>query len=247
VNGTLKIYAYSLSNSEFLGNDGKIATFQLELGKDPGIFNLTNTKAKMVNVNGEELTLSTVDGIVCIVTPKAEISTPNINYGHIPIRSSYTRSLTVKNTGNAALTIKEILFSDETLSCPSFTEKIVDAGSSTSFSIVYNPIEAGAVSFTVTVVSNAGNGNQKATITADPYSVNELHLDKVSAYCDSVINYNIKINNMDIPLYKEEVIGKIEIKDKQGNTLTSYDLYSKKDILPLSFFDMFLSYLKLLF
>ena len=197
VNGTLKIYAYSLSNSEFLGNEGKIATFQLRLGTNPGIFTLANTKAKMVNIQGEELALSTVNGIVCIVTPKAEISTPNINYGHIPIRSSYTRYLTVKNTGNAALTIKELLFSDETLSCPSFTEKIVDAGSSTSFSIVYNPIEAGAVSYTVTVVSNAGNGNQKATITADPYSVNELHLDVVSAYCDSIIDYNIKINNMD--------------------------------------------------
>lgn len=197
VNGTLKIYAYSLSNSEFQGNEGKIATFQLRLGTNPGMFTLANTKAKMVNIQGEELALSTVNGIVCIVTPKAEISTHNINYGHIPIRSPYTRYLTVKNTGNAALTIKELLFSDETLSCPSFTEKIVDAGSSTSFSIVYNPIEAGAVSYTVTVVSNAGNGNQKATITADPYSVNELHLDMVSAYCDSIIDYNIKINNMD--------------------------------------------------
>lgn len=197
VNGTLKIYAYSLSNSEFQGNEGKIATFQLRLGTNPGMFTLANTKAKMVNIQGEELALSTVNGIVCIVTPKAEISTPNINYGHIPIRSSYTRSLTVKNIGNADLTIKELLFSDETLSCPSFAEKVVSAGSSTSFSIVYNPIEAGAVSYTVTVVSNAGNGNQKATITADPYSVNELHLDKVSAYCDSVINYNIKLNNMD--------------------------------------------------
>lgn len=197
VNGTLKIYAYSLSNSEFQGNEGKIATFQLRLGTNPGMFTLANTKAKMVNIQGEELALSTVNGIVCIVTPKAEISTPNINYGHIPIRSSYTRSLTVKNIGNADLTIKELLFSDETLSCPSFAEKVVSAGSSTSFSIVYNPIEAGAVSYTVTVVSNAGNGNQKATITADPYSVNELHLDKVSAYCDSIIDYNIMINNMD--------------------------------------------------
>ena len=38
VNGVLKIYAFSLSNSEFQDNDGKIASFQLKFGTNPGIF-----------------------------------------------------------------------------------------------------------------------------------------------------------------------------------------------------------------
>ena len=46
-------------------------------------------------------------------------------------------------------------------------------------------------------MSDASNGNQKAKVIADPYSVNELHLDRTSGYCDSVIDFNIKINNMD--------------------------------------------------
>ena len=197
VNGVLKIYAFSLSNSEFQDNDGKIASFQLKFGTNPGIFTLSNTKAKIVNVAGEELPLSTVDGIVSIVTPKAEITTPQLDYGHNPIRKTYTKTLTVKNVGNATLTITELLFSDASLSCPSFTEMEVYAGSSTSFSIEYAPVVSGKVTYEITVVSNASNGNIKATVTADPYSVNELRLDQTSGYCDSVIDYKIKINNMD--------------------------------------------------
>lgn len=197
VNGVLKIYAFSLSNSEFQDNDGKIASFQLKFGTNPGIFTLSNTKAKIVNIAGEELSLSTVDGIVSIVTPKAEITTPQLDYGHTPIRKTYTKTLTVKNVGNAPLTITEILFSDASLSCPSFTKREVYAGNSASFSIEYAPVVSGKVTYEITVVSNASNGNIKATVTADPYSVNELHLDQISGYCDSVIDYNVRINNMD--------------------------------------------------
>ena len=197
VNGVLKIYSYSFSNSTFSGNEGKIASFQLKLGNEPGNFILENTKAKLVDANAEELPLSTSNGNIKVITPKAQIITTELNYGHIPIRSTYTRSLTVKNIGNAPMTISGLVFSDESLSCPSFTEKVVSSGNSTSYTIQYAPQIAGAVTYDVTVVSDASNGNQKAKVIADPYSVNELHLDYTSGYCDSVIDFNIKINNMD--------------------------------------------------
>ena len=197
VNGTLKIYSYSLSLSSYSGNEGKIVSFQLKLGNEPGEVVLTNTKAKLSDAAGNELPLTTAGGVVKITTPKAEVTTPTISYGHIPIRSSYNKTITVKNTGNAPLTISNLLFSDETLSCPAFAEKVVAVGSSTSFTIVYSPVLAGAVNHRITVVSDAGNGNQYVDVTADPYSVNELHLAKISAFCDSIVEVSIKVNNMD--------------------------------------------------
>ena len=197
VNGTLKIYSYSLSLSSYSGNEGKIVSFQLKLGNEPGEVVLTNTKAKLSDAAGNELPLTTAGGVVKITTPKAEVTTPTISYGHIPIRSSYNKTITVKNTGNAPLTISNLLFSDETLSCPAFAEKVVAVGSSTSFTIVYSPVLAGAVNHRITVVSDAGNGNQYVDVTADSYSVNELHLAKISAFCDSIVEVSIKVNNMD--------------------------------------------------
>ena len=197
VNGILKIYSYSFSSSAFIGNEGKLASFQLKLGNEPGNFVLENTKAKLVSTSAEELPLSTTNGNVKVITPKVQILTPELNFGHIPIRNTYTRSLTVKNIGNAPMTITGLLFSNESLSCPSFTEKVVLSGYSTSFTIQYAPQIAGAVTYDITVLSDASSGNHKAEVIADPYSVNELHLDQTSGYCDSIIDYNISINNMD--------------------------------------------------
>ena len=197
VNGTLKIYSFSLSSSFFSGKEGKIVSFQLKLGNEPGNVVLKNTKAKIVNRAGEELSLTTVSGSIDVKTPKIEITTSSINYGHIPIRSSYNKTITVKNVGNEPLTVSNLLFSNETLSCPSFAEKQISVGSSASFTIVYSPITAGSVNYKITVVSDASNGNQMVDVTADPYSVNELHLAKVSAFCDSIVDISIKVNNMD--------------------------------------------------
>ena len=197
VDGTLKLYAFSFSGQAFTGNDGKIASFQLKLGKEPGSFPLAHTKAKLVDAAGNALQLTTYDGSVSVVTPKAEITAPQIDFGHIPIRSSYNKTLYVKNVGNEPLTISELLFSDATLSCPSFEERVVNAGNTVSFTIVYSPTVAGSVSHKITVVSDASNGNQVATVTADPYSVNELHLARTNGYCDSIIDFAISVNNMD--------------------------------------------------
>ena len=197
VNGTLKLYAFSLSGKAFTGNEGVVAKFQLRIGNEPGSFPLNHTKAKLVNAAGNELPLTTYNGSVNVLTPKIEIRTPQLDYGHVPIRSTYNKTLTVKNVGNMPLTISGLQFSDATLSCPSFTEKVLSAGSSASFTIVYSPVAAGAVNYSVTVVSDASNGNYTAKVIADPYSVNELRIVSTSGYCDSIVDVNIKVNNMD--------------------------------------------------
>ncbi len=197
VNGTLKLYAFSLSGKAFTGNEGVVAKFQLRIGNEPGSFPLNHTKAKLVNAAGNELPLTTYNGSVNVLTPKIEIRTPQLDYGHVPIRSTYNKTLTVKNVGNMPLTISGLQFSDATLSCPSFTEKVLSAGSSASFTIVYSPVAAGSVNYSVTVVSDASNGNQTAKVIADPYSVNELRIVSTSGYCDSIVDVNVKVNNMD--------------------------------------------------
>lgn len=197
VDGSLKIFAYSFSNAAFIGNEGKIFSFQLRLGYEPGEFALSHIKPKLVSASNTELPLTTTDGSVMIKAPKIQITTSQINYGHVPIRSSYNGTLTVKNVGNEPLTISEIQFSDASLSCPSFSEKTVAVGSSTSFTIVYSPTVAGAVNYNITIVSDAANGNQSVSVTADPYSVNELHIQNTSGYCDSIVDISIKVNNMD--------------------------------------------------
>ena len=226
VDDVLKIYSYSFSSSEFEGSDGKIVSFKVKLGNEPGNFLLQNTKAKLADAAGNELPLSTISGNINIITPKIEIITPNIDYGHVPIRNTYTQSLGIRNIGNDVLKVSELLFLDATLSCPTFEEKYVEVGNTAFFSIVYSPYEAGAVNHKITIVSDASNGNQSINVMADPYSVNELHLAKTSAFCDSIIDISISVNNMDALTGFQFCIKMPEALQYQNN---SFALTERKD------------------
>ena len=226
VDDVLKIYSYSFSSSEFEGSDGKIVSFKVKLGNEPGNFILQNTKAKLADAAGNELPLSTISGNINIITPKIEIITPNIDYGHVPIRNTYTQSLGIRNIGNDVLKVSEILFSDVTLSCLNFEEKYVEVGNAVFFDIVYSPLLAGVVNHKITIVSDASNGNQSINVMADPYSVNELHLAKTSAFCDSIIDISISVNNMDALTGFQFCIKMPEALQYQNN---SFALTERKD------------------
>ena len=58
---------------------------------------------------------------------------------------------------------------------------------------------------------------------------------------------SIEIFDNSAPKNKDEIIGKIYIKDKSNNTLAEYDLYPKEDVLQLTFIDILFNYLKCLF
>lgn len=194
---SLKIYAYSLSNTAFIGSEGDVMTFRLRLMNEPGENAIVLDKAKIADAAGNALPLETSNGTVTILSPKAEITNPTIDLGRIPIRATYIVGINVKNSGNEPLTISGLQFSSNTLSCPGFSEKVIESGATEQFNIEYRPIEAGTESHSITVLSNAINGNVSARMTAAPYSVNELHVLSTSGYCDSIVPINLKINNMD--------------------------------------------------
>ena len=66
---------------------------------------------------------------------------------------------------------------------------------------------------------------------------------------DKIDNLKIIIDIFDnsAPKNKNEVIGKLSIKDSNDNLLAQYELYPNHNIEELSFFDLFVNYLKTLF
>ena len=191
----LRIYVYSFSPNALNGNTGELLTFRLLLGNEPADYALTPTVV-LSNAQGTSITGSTQTGTVTIQAPKLQIVNPQIDYGHIPIRATYTKNLQLKNVGNLPLTIENITTTD-----PLFVSKqttlTIEAGQTTSVSIEYTPTERGAVSAEAIVTSNAINGEQVATIMADPFSVNELHVGTASGIADSIVTISLTMNNME--------------------------------------------------
>lgn len=191
----LRIYIYSLGLNAIPGNTGELLTFRLLLGNEPADYALTPTVV-LSNAQGTSITGSVQTGTVTIQAPKLQIVNSQIDYGHIPIRATYTKNLQLKNVGNLPLTIENITTTDP-LFVPKQTTLTIEAGQTTSITIEYTPTERGAISAELVVKSNAINGEQVATIIADPFSVNELHVGTASGIADSIVIISLTMNNME--------------------------------------------------
>ena len=192
---TLRIYSYSLALAPYGGTSGELLTFRVVLGREPGNIALTPTQSVLSSDAGGSLTVGATSGTVTVLAPKLQVTPTAVDYGHVPIRSSYTRSLTVKNIGNEALTLGGATFSDTTLSCTLPTT--LAAGGQQTVTLRYSPVRAGATTMTATLHSNAKVGDSVVTIAADPYAVNELRPLSVSGYTDSTVTVELRMNNMD--------------------------------------------------
>ncbi len=193
--GSLRIYSYSLALTTYGGNSGELLTFRVVLGREPGNITLTPTQNLLSAADGTSLTVGATSGTVTVLAPKVQVTPSTVDYGHVPIRSSYTRTLTVKNIGNEALTISGASFSDTTLGCT--MPSSLAAGAQQMVTLTYSPVRAGATTMTATLHTNAKVGDSVVTIAADPYAVNELRPLSVSGYTDSTVTVELRMNNMD--------------------------------------------------
>ena len=191
----MRIYVYSLNLSTLQGNTGELLRFRLLLGNEPGNYALT-PNVVLSNAQGTSLEASVQSGQATILAPKLQILTEQIDYGHIPIRATYTKSLQLKNVGTLPLEITNIAI-DDALITPAQTALTISPASTTNVTLTYAPVERGAITRELIVTSNAVNGEQVATIVADPYSVNELHVGSASGIADSIVTISLTMNNME--------------------------------------------------
>ncbi len=191
----MRIYVYSLNLSTLQGNTGELLRFRLLLGNEPADYELT-PNVVLSNAQGTSLEASVKSGQATILAPKLQILTEQIDYGHIPIRATYTKSLQLKNVGTLPLEITNIAI-DDALITPAQTTLIISPSSTESVPLTYAPVERGAITRELIVTSNAVNGEQIATIIADPYSVNELHVGSASGIADSIVTISLTMNNME--------------------------------------------------
>ena len=195
VDGALRSYIYSLSLASFNGNEGRLASFSLRLGSSPAEYPL-QPKVVLSDTNGKALPVSVVDGAVTILAPQIEVVTPSVDFGRVPIMAHYSKSLTLRNSGTLPLEVSDLLFNDNAFSI-SETAFTIAAGATKSITVNYSPTVRGAVDESITVVSNATNGNATIKLLADPYSVNELHSSRVEGFAGEEVTIELRMNNME--------------------------------------------------
>ena len=191
----LRIYVYSFSQNALQGNTGELLSFRIKLGNEPATYALTPTIV-MSNAQGTALEATAQAGNVTIQAPKLQILTEQIDFGHIPIRATYSQDLQLYNAGTLPLIIENVVVNDPAFS-PAQTALTIEAGEVAYTTIHYAPTVRGAIQKEVLVTSNAINGEQVVAIVADPFSVNELHVGSASGIADSIVTIALTMNNME--------------------------------------------------
>ena len=192
----LTILIYSMALAPLNGSEGELCSFKLKLGREPANYTLT-PEVLLGDVSGNSIEGSAESGVVTILTPKIEVTTPSIDYGSVPIRSTYNKTLTIKNVGTEPLEITDITFDRSDISASQTTVTIAPQ-TSQNVTLLYSPMERGSVECNVTITSNAINSTEgKAIVKAKPYSVNELHVQRVQGVSDEEVTVVLKMNNME--------------------------------------------------
>lgn len=199
-NDTLHVTIFSLSQAALNGEDGDVFTFSVRLGNEPATYPLT-AELTLAGANSQQLTANVEPSSLTIFSPKIEVVTKSLDYGHIPIRATYTRSLQVRNTGNEPLHISDILFSAPEFSVTETTFTI-EAGQTQSIIVTFAPMLHGAISENVRLRSDAINdpdvyGANICQLIADPFSVNELRMQAAAGISDDTVTVRVRMNNME--------------------------------------------------
>lgn len=194
-NNLLNLYVYDMSLNTFREGTGAFITFRLKLGTEPATYEL-KPEVILSDASGKALPVSTQAGNVTIICPKISLNETEIDFGSVPIRSTYKKEVYVSNIGNEALTI-----SDVTSGSPLFktnpTSMTIAAGQQKALTIEYSPQNEGNDATDITIISDAVNGNKTIHVTATPFSVNILSVANASGQTGEEVTIHVSMQNME--------------------------------------------------
>ena len=196
-NGVLTVMVYSTQMAMIAAGEGELFTLKLKMGSQPKNITLTPSTLTLTGSSGTVEATSQA-GTVSIRCAKAQYSTMSVDYGAVPIRSSYQRTVTVTNIGNEPLEVTALTFSDATTFSSTTTLPFtVAAGASAPINVTYAPTVRGAITENVKVTCNSISKLNTIQLAAQPFAVNELHVDNVSGVSDTEVEVVLRMNNMD--------------------------------------------------
>ena len=196
--GALQVVVYSLSMATIAPGSGEVVSFKLKLGNEPVSVTLQSTEMVLTDGNGKVVDVSGESGTVTIRCPKAQIGTDEIDFGRVPIRSTYTREVAVTNVGNVDLVVSSLDFTDVNVFSTTTSQPLtITPGSTEWLNVTFAPTERGTLERQLRIVSNSVGKSRVIRLKAQPYAVNELHIDNVSGISDEEVTITMRMKNMD--------------------------------------------------
>ena len=194
--GEYVIVIFDLAATPFTTGSGEAVRFSLNLGENPGVFDLTPT-VKLSNAAGQAVEATATGESLTVLGARLEVDAVTLDFGRVPIRGTYTRQVTVRNSGTIALQFSPIATAMPGLSAaPALAE--LPAGESTQLVLTYSPtVRSTGETDRLILESNSVGRAPRLIVTAEPFSVNELHVGSAEGISDTEVTISLRMNNME--------------------------------------------------
>ena len=196
VGNEARLYIYSLALNALNGNEGEVCSFKVKLGKVPATYTL-QPSVILSDALGAQLPCTVNTGSVTLLSPDMTLVTTSVNYGRVAIRGTYTKTVKVRNSGNEPLEMTGITFDNEDFSAVP-QQMTIAPGSTQNITVTYAPVERNAdLHAVMSIASNAVSGTKMVSISAIPFSVNELHVQRAQGIANEEVEVQLTVNNME--------------------------------------------------
>lgn len=197
--GIVRVIIYSATNAVINSGSGFLVRLKMKSNTLPGAFDFTITNAVASSATSAALPISGVNQNILVKGPILSLLTNDVSFGRVPMGSTTTRQISVKNMGNFPLVL-----SGNNIITP-FT--VVD-----SYPISIDPNETKNITVGLNTVAkinttiHLGFQNndpdpirnlQSVSLSANVYAVNEIHIGNGSGIINSEVEIPIFVNNME--------------------------------------------------
>lgn len=198
VGNTLRLIAFSSSNTPLAGSSGPLVTFSLKAGNTPGDYPLVMGNTVLSDALSQPLDHTTQNGTLTITGPNLQSSSIILDFGEVALTTASQQVVTLHNSGNRDLVVNELTFDDIQFTSPESGGFTLVAGASHQVTVEFTPVVKGVYSQRMTVLSNDPDTPQTLLqLNGTGFAVNELHCGFLVGASGSTGTLDFFINNME--------------------------------------------------
>jgi hypothetical protein len=192
----LKIIGYSNTNALIPVSNGELCAFKVRMNNYAGTYTVSASEAILANTTGLNVLSGNTAGSITLTAPRLSVAT-SVDFGRLNVGPTYfEKSFTLSNTGNEALTISALNFSNSIFTIKNASLPLVlAAGQSKSMIVELTDVAEGQKAGILTVVSNDKNTETNVSLSAQLVADFEISVANVTAKAGGSAQFEFSVRN----------------------------------------------------
>ncbi|MBE0570217.1 MAG: DUF1573 domain-containing protein, partial [Ignavibacteriaceae bacterium] len=192
---TLRIVAFSPTNSPFSGNNGELVKIKFNLNGTNGTYNVGLSNVTISNAIGVNILTGYFPGDIKIIAPDISGLT-TIDFGEISVLDTISYNYSLSNTGNDTLIVTEFNSPQTYFWNKTSLPQRIPPGENQVFNLKFHNINKGQYSESYTIRSNDQDEDPfYLNATALSFAPNYMLIQNAEVYAGDTVTLKIDVNN----------------------------------------------------